>query len=430
MGKRIIHREDENRTRTLNQAELYVEQGKGDHRHYFVRLQDPEIDGCPICSSDAIKVQDLFSRTYSDLIIDGTSESVISLIYNFYKYRCLNSECRHIFAKEISFASKYDNVTYRLENRIANMVMNGLSYSQICSRLQDSVSRQAVGQIFNRWVHKKDDLRRIRNSPSCMAVLSGKTDKEQFTVILNLDNGIRVYDIFLGVDSDRIASFLFQTKSILSILSNCDPVITYAIRDNLPGALYVVPVEYWFDLVTLDFAEYAHDILRWSPVPNKDTVIMLPDAEIGLYSFELERLLSSRPILRPPHADYNKLKKIISRTDERWVYNELVEWMNSVDLDFRKRLCATALQLEYYRPELEAHVQHEEIVPDRLHFLTSRLEQLIAGQRTFSEEVLRARVLYSIETSFENWKGVPIEDVIAALEKMSSKNGDKYYEYE
>lgn len=79
MGKRIIHREDEHRTAILNQAELYVEHAKGDCRHFFARLQDPEIERCPSCSGDVVKVQDLFSRTYSDLIMNGTSESVISL---------------------------------------------------------------------------------------------------------------------------------------------------------------------------------------------------------------------------------------------------------------------------------------------------------------------------------------------------------------
>lgn len=132
MARRVARRWDEERTKLLGQNELFVQEGKGGERYFYAWLQEPEVESCPLCSGKAIKMQDLFSKTYQELIHKGDDSAVVTLEYGFHKFRCLNHECRHIFAKEIHFASKYDNVTYRLENEIARLVMSGLSYSSKC----------------------------------------------------------------------------------------------------------------------------------------------------------------------------------------------------------------------------------------------------------------------------------------------------------
>ena len=152
MAKHIFRREDEGRTELLGQDELFVQKGKGSDTYYNAWLHDPEIECCPRCGSDAVKTQDLFSKTYMDLVSEGEKKKVIQLEYEFYKYRCLNKDCRHVFSKPVCFASRRDNVTFRLENEIAQRVLNGASYAQVANQLSGSISRQAVGQIFNRWV--------------------------------------------------------------------------------------------------------------------------------------------------------------------------------------------------------------------------------------------------------------------------------------
>lgn len=153
-------------------------------------------------------MQNLFSKTYQELIRKDDSPTVVTLEYGFHKFRCLNSECRHIFAKDIHFASRNDNVTYRLENEIARLVMSDFSYGVISAQLQSSITRQAVGQIFNRWVRKKDELRAVQSSPSNIAIISGLTDRDRYTMILNLSDGIKVYDVLYGVQSLDIAAAL------------------------------------------------------------------------------------------------------------------------------------------------------------------------------------------------------------------------------
>lgn len=431
MARRIVRKWDENRTALLDQAELFVERGKGGENYYCTWLQEPEIDECPLCGGDVIKVQDLFSKSYRELLASGNSESIITLEYNFYKFRCLDENCRHIFAKEISFASKYDNVTYRLENYIAKLVMDGFSYGEISDRFQNSISRQAVGQIFNRWVRKRENFRVIQNHPRNVAMMSGKTDKDYYTIILSLDDGIRVLDILYGVNSTDLVAAIKRISpyGVHTILSDLNPIISDVVKDNFPNATYIVPVDYWFKLVTDDFAEYAHEILKWSPVYDKDSLILKSEAELGYRISDQKRLLESRPKIVPSYNKYNELRNIISRRDETWIYDELTDWASDLDPDFEEQLSATLLQLQIYKPELEAHVQNKELVPDRLFPLTQRLEELISSMRTFSDEVLKARVLYSADTDLHDWRGVPIEDAIVTLENII-RNGARDNEYE
>lgn len=255
MAKHIFRREDEERTELLGHDELFVQKGKGSDTYYNAWLHDSEIECCPRCGSDAVKTQDLFSKTYLDLVSDGQRKKVIQLEYEFYKYRCLDKDCRHVFSKPVGFASKRDNVTFRLENEIAQQVLNGASYAQIANRLSGSISRQAIGQIFNRWVRKKEARRKTTMLPSRLAILSGKTDKDQYTIFLNVDHGIRVYDIVYGVSSADIAAVLLKdgVPNVQVVLSDCNPIVVDAIRGYLPNALHIIPVEYWFSLVYAAF---------------------------------------------------------------------------------------------------------------------------------------------------------------------------------
>lgn len=432
MAKRIFREWDEERTALLGQDKLFVQNGKGGANYYCAWLKEPEVEQCPVCGGEVIRIQDLFSKTYLELICEGERKRVIQLQYNFYKWRCLNGDCRHIFAKGIDFASRYDHVTYRLEDEIAHRVMENNSYGKIHMQFQESISRQAIGQIFNRWVYKKEELRKTQIPLSKIAILSGNTDKDYYTIFINLDDGIKIYDVLFGVNTLEIAATIraIGVENIKIVLSDCNPTIISAIKDNLPDALHIIPVEYWFDLVTDDFAYFSHEKLKWNPTPNKDILFLTPQADLGYRVNDLKRLLNDRPAVKKPHADYNRIRDIISRRDELWVYDELIEWTETVDCEFKEQLSATVIQLKEYRKEIEAHVLNYTDVPEQLHYFTSRLEELIRSLKTFSTEVLRARVLYSTDVELNDWCGVPIEAAIKALENMKPQAEEYEDDYE
>jgi len=159
-------------------------------------------------------------------------------------------------------------------------------------------------------------------------------------------------------------------------------------------------------------------------------LVLTPPAELGYRVNDIKRLLNDRPAVKKPYADYNRLRDIISRRDELWVYDELIEWTESVDGEFKEQLTATVMQLKEYRNEIEAHVFNYTEVPEQLHYFTSRLEELIKVPRTFSTEVLRARVLYSADSELNDWCGIPIDAAIKAIENMKQQTEEYEDDYE
>ena len=417
MGKRIRRRWDEERTDLLGQPELSVERGKGGPDYFYGWNLDPDVDACPLCGGKVIKMQDLFSKTYKDIINVNGKKRVISLEYGFHKWRCLNDRCRHIFAKEIDFASKYDNVTYRLEEEIASKVMQGHTYGEIFNQLQGSISRQAVGQIFNRWVRKKEELRRMQSTPSRLAIISLATEKDRCVLFLNLDDGVRILDVLYGVNSAEIAAVIrkLDTAKVQTIITDCEEIIVAAAKDFFPNAIHIIPVELWFKLVTADFSAYAHEILKWCAVRGKDDKIMIPKELLGPMVVDLEEIFAARPAIQQPYEDYNMLREIISNRDELWVYDELLEWCTSVGSEFGDYLSVTIMQLHHYRQEIENHTHYRDEVPEPLSSLVDMLEVDLKSERFFSTETMKAKLLYGVQTDLEHWTGIPIGDVLESL---------------
>lgn len=417
MGRRIRRRWDLDRAELLGQPELSVERGKGGPDYFYGWNLDPDVDACPLCGGKVIKIQDLFSKTYKDIITENGKKRVVSLEYGFHKWRCLNNQCRHIFAKEIEFASKYDNVTYRLEEEIAVRVMNGHTYGKIHNQLQGSISRQAIGQIFNRWVRKREELRKLQDTPSRLAIISAATEKDRCVLFLNLDEGIRILDVLYGINSADIAAVIrkLDTAKVKTILTDCEEIIVAAAKDFFPGAIHIIPVEFWFRLVRADFEAFSHEVLKWCAVRGKDYKIMIPKAVLGPMVADLQPIFDARPSLQQPYEDYNSLQEIISNRGELWVYDELLEWCASVGSEFADYLSVTILQLQHYQQEIENHVHYREEVPEPLSRLVDMLEIDFKSERFFSTEVMRAKLLYGVQSDLEHWTGVPIEDVLKAL---------------
>ncbi len=432
MAKRRKQIWDDDRTGLLNLDELVVQKGPGDKNNYFVWLQDPEVDFCPICGCEVLKVQDLFPKSYYDVIVDHGQKRLITLYYQFYKYRCQNPDCGHIFAKDIHFASQYDNVTFRLEDDIASFVSRGESYSNISTYFSNYITRQAVGQIFNRWISKNENQRNMNFSPETIAVISGRTDKDQYSLFLNLDDGIRIFDIQYGVSSGDLSARMrqFAANGVKTVLSDCDPTIVDAINDNLTGATYIIPVQYWLKLVREDFRDYAHDILRWSPVRNKDSLIVIPASELTLRKTDRDYLLDTRPAIKQPYMDFNELRDLIYNREFPWTMNDIDAWTSHIDPDFRGFLEATIFRLNENKDLIYQHELHRGLVPEKLFALTEQLEDILSKAKTFSDAQLKARVLYSVPADLENWKGIPIEEVITALKDMKIDQRRQQNEYE
>lgn len=426
MARRLKRQSDDRRSQLLAIEELTVLKGIGDDSHYHTRLETEYPECCPRCGGANLKTHGSFSRNYTDCIMNGNTLQAITMVYQFHKYRCMNPDCRHIFAPEIGFASVNDNVTYRLEDMIADMVIKGFSYESISASLQNALSRQAVGQIFNRLIKARLEVRKPPAVPEVLGAVSGHTDKDDYVLIFSCDEEIRVLDILFGIDSDRITASLrrFGGTNTGFVLTDCDPTVYAAAEEALPGAAHIIPAELWLKLVRGDFSELAAEKLKWVNVPNKKSKVLepKPEDEENL-SHDLKRIFGERPLLKKPYDDYHKLVNLIMNRDFRWTIEELDEWPDMIDEEFRLRLSVTLLQYREYRNEIARHQEYPEKVPIGLLSATDRLEELIRKRRIFSEEALRAAVLYSVHPESHDRRGIPIEEVIKKLEQLQERSG-------
>ena len=452
MPRRILRQFDPVRTEMLDIDELRVVKGLGDAEHYVAWLYDYDMlpGCCPVCSGQEVKVHDRFSRIYTDCIMEENAPRIIELEYDFYKYRCKNPECRRIFAAEISFASVNDNVTYRLENRISESVINGYSYEEISNEYRGMLSRQAIGQIFNRWVHKRNEIRRIMHPPEIIGALTGTTDRAEYTLIFSCRqekeeqgvNILKIYvlDILLGIDYVRIVASLRRFGSTVTrfILTDCDPTVYAAAKEAFPKAVHIIPAELWFKLVRQDYIDFIQQSLRWLPVRNKQQLMLEPrsDDEEN-WDPQLKRMFDARKEerLKDTYHDYHYMRDRIMDREFRWTIDELDEIRDELfDTRFCEQMAPTFLRYTEYRAEIARQEEFREVVPETLLFQTDRLEELIRERRTFSEEALQAAVLYSTELDEEDypegWQGIAIDKIIKMLTELQEGSGRRNNEYE
>ncbi len=421
---------DSERTEQLALDELFVEKIPEQSSNMVVWNQSSPPHRCPYCGCSALKTHNHFTKNYLDLLPGESTPRTLE--YNFYKYRCLNPACKKIFAIPIEFATVNDRVTHRLENQIVQWIIEGNAYRQIVEKLHEQLTQPAVGQILNRWVKEKGASRRVSSPPSKLAVISGALNwnHESYAAFLNLDDGIRIFDIVFRPGSSDIYSVLNQIglEHIKLILSDCNPIITGAILGCCPKTPYVIPVDYWFEMVARDFQKFSHEIISGSQVPDKYNLIMLQPDTLGSFRADsLDRLFRDRPNIIKPHQSYNSLRKIISRRDEMWIFKELEDWVDALDSAMKDGLQPSILSLHELQKPIEEQLHYRDEIPDRLYYMTSRLEELLSEKqfRTFSDEILKARVLYSTKNSLAHWTGAPIQDVISALQSKIWQNTEE-----
>ena len=432
MARRSRREEDSRRTELLAIDELFVLKGKGDENTFHAWLYDDRPDCCPFCDGAEMKVQGHFFRQYADVIRLGESLKIIDLVYEFFKFHCQRDSCRRIFSAKITFASVQDNVTYRLENKIAELVIRGRTYAGVCAEIQEGLSRQAVGQIFNRWTASRADRRKLLAPPRVIAAVTGRTASGEYTLILSCDDGIRVLDVLLGIDSVRVTDALRRYGQGVSacVITDCDPTVFAAAEEALPKALHIVPAEMWFRQVREDFRDYSRSSLRWVPVARKEEHLMAPPPRgQEAYPLDLRRIFEARPGLKEPYKDYHYLEDAVTNREVRWAQEELDAWPEGLDADFRRSMETSLLQYQVYRPYIHSQEENRDLVPENLLSATDQLEFQLGRRHVFSENVLRALLLFSLNADLDRWTGVPIEDLINHLDSMS-ETGKGDYDYE
>ena len=122
MARRAARRWDEERTKLLGQNELFVQEGKGGERYFYARLQEPEVESCPLCSGKAIKMRDLLYHPDS-----RRAEEITAMkMFNY----CKNGDRYDYIGKIIDYQTPLKNISSDEAGKI-----DLLAYDGTCLRL-------------------------------------------------------------------------------------------------------------------------------------------------------------------------------------------------------------------------------------------------------------------------------------------------------
>ncbi|MFR1478264.1 MAG: hypothetical protein ACLSB9_22555 [Hydrogeniiclostridium mannosilyticum] len=114
--------------------------------------------------------------------------------YEFYNTD-VSIKIADIFFQASVFASRRDNVTFRLEMKLHNKYLTEPAMPDCKPAIR--INFQAGCWPDFQSLGTKKTCRKTAMFPSRLAILSGKTDKDQYTIFLNVDHGIRSMTLFM-----------------------------------------------------------------------------------------------------------------------------------------------------------------------------------------------------------------------------------------
>lgn len=273
MAKHIFRREDEERTELLGRDELFVQKGKGSDTYYNAWLHDSEIECCPRCGSDAVKTQDLFSKTYLDLVSDGQRKKVIQLEYEFYKYRY-----------NIKLAAYIEQLQELRKEAVS--LATGIIGETLC--MDDLFFCASVDRCI-RLIDGLIPMLRDRNL-TCVGVL----------LRIQMDNCMRTYAAFIAEDRNAVIRCILDGTPIKSLkdakgnkmldgylkdeVAKIDPIFS-KVYNNASGYVHLSEKAFYQTVDSCD--NYEIGIQIGQPLPEKRNAPLLEAATAYIHFVNL-----------------------------------------------------------------------------------------------------------------------------------------------
>lgn len=406
---------------------------KGGPYDIYAMSPDTAIPFCPECHLP-MRNHGRYEREYLDYVYDDNGKpKFITLHFVFYKYRCLNEECPvTLFQKPVQFAKENANVTERLESLIVYYA-SCLSYSQTEERIKHTVSKQAIGQISKRWIDDKDEKRgSIFSTPRILGLVSFFMDSKGYIIAVDAgDRNLHIIEILKAVSTDEIRIFLghLNKASISAVLTDCNPTIVSTVQDELPGVEVLVDTDALFQEAEDAFRNIIiHDAMHYM---NSDKKLLLMDpqklAESEYGTKTVRDITNRKPRVSNAYSHINNLRSILS---SKWDVTDIRDWSYKIPIDCQKDFALASEYIDEYWNEFLAFYRRRREVSADLYDKLKRLDEMLQEFKKCSDELFRARILYTcligkeISIGDEKWKGVPYEWVIQTLDALLNEMED------
>ncbi len=415
----------------------------GDENTLYVRSTDTTVPLCDRCLQKErlgikpkydcrMKNHDLFEKQFFDIIRkDDGSFKVVTLIYQFYKYRCLDENCATVYQKPISFAREGAHVTRRFEDYLVGLACH-MSYSEISKRLKHTVSKQAVADIIKRWTETRDVERGAIHTPELLGLMKFVADGKDYVIAFDAaDPDLRVLDVFPGLQGIVIEAFLrtLNLNELKGVITDCEPVVIQAAENALFNIDIMVSIDAILQQAITDFADLIHEDAMHIENHKKDILKKNPEeAASHDYDTEVIRTVTEKyPRVNMGYTHLNMLRGILSRD---WDAIDIREWNDNTPDDIKDFFLTSSLYVkEYWEKMLRYYMRRNEVSGD-LYKRLLKLNDRINCFKMYSEDLFKSRLLYIPEDYNEavrqddQWYGVPYENIIAALKDMQAKKED------
>lgn len=408
---------------------------EGDSYNIVAMNADREMPCCIRCEGE-VRNHGRFEKEYTDIIKkdDGTLK-FISLHYVFYKYRCTNCDCHTLFQKPIYFARENANVTKRFEDYVVHLAMY-LSYSKVENIIKSAVSKQAVGQIIKRWTAAKDEERGNFFTPKTLGLVSCKSDKDYYIVVIDAtDKDLCVMEVLPSKSSDLIISLLnhMDNSEINFVITDCDPMIVDTVRDRLPGAELLVDTAALLEVVVSNFNQIINEDASHVYNVDKDRLKKNPAILKEGDGSRIRDITNTKPRVSSAYDHVNNLRSILSR---EWDIDEIWAWKEQIPIDCKQEFELTSAYIEAYWQEFMNFYKRRTVVTDELYEKLMLLNEKIQKNFTsYSDEILRSRILYSSHTNKKTedgeikWRGIPIDIVLKTIDTLIQEMEGQKNEY-
>lgn len=428
---------DEKLTRELNIGELKVIYCEDTiPRTFLVIDSDCSPAGNPDDGSTGEPHQ-YYGKHYLDYIETKSGIEYVILDHRFIKYVQRREDSQgniryRKFSKGYDFAEKDAKITKRLEKRIVLLAMIS-SCLDAAAQLDGLISRQTVGSIVKKWVHKCDVLRNRFITPRQMAIVSGTDSEHGYVFFMDVQiSRISIIDVITGISSEGILKELqkFELEKVQYLITDSNAIIVDTLRGAIStrDTMLAVEPESIVQIINDRIIDYMNKNERQIPVETKADILVDKDLLEDNRKERVDLALDIRPELRKIYEHVNLLRRIIKIFNGE-EYRDFNRWIDQIPEESEEIFDDASVYVENYEEEIINFYRRRKNISGSL---TVRIRNLVDKLSRWSEkapELMRARLLYaSIVNDYEDleenqWKGLTYEDVIDNIEMLINEGG-------
>lgn len=387
---------------------------------------------CPKCGGTNTRPLKVVDRQLKDIV--GRQEKasdVIDLIFHQRYYRCLTCGNR-VFPEKVSFAEPGVHFTNRLSDILADGTLLQ-SYEKVCKEYGVPASKASVGSIMRRRLQFRMSQLPSLKTPRAIAIFVVRFYREEYPVILSLDDHtVRFIDILPGSSAAAYSAFFsgLDRSQVKQILIDPDEQLLSSAHTTFPNSVIAVSKECIQRFAREAFKEVFQVEAKHCTVPRLYSSLINPEKYLREEDHErIERVMKKRPRL---HAAYIAYQDFLNSLEGKWNVEKLLEWAGSMPdyleeyaedkpVDPIQEFDIISDILTLFRNEVNQYLSLQEDPAPSLVASTAAIEEALANMPYCIYDVLQARMLLNtpnelITIGDKTYRlGIPIDQLVSKI---------------